>query len=103
MYEGVVRYRPTAYSKVTIQHNHLNRKNIIKNKKYKCTINIKLIYLTFIHYTCKFETHKRSLLSENYEQTFPNKKHKQSTLMTDTLIKAGRPDMSCACACYVGR
>jgi len=23
--------------------------------------------------------------------------------MTDALIKAGRPDMSCARACYVGR
>jgi hypothetical protein len=29
MYLGVIRSRPTAYSKVTIQHNHLNRKNII--------------------------------------------------------------------------
>jgi len=24
-------------------------------------------------------------------------------MMTDALIKAGRPDTSCACACYVGR
>jgi len=23
--------------------------------------------------------------------------------MTDALINAGRPDTSCACACYVGR
>jgi hypothetical protein len=26
---------PTAYSKVTIQHNLLNRKNVTQNKKYK--------------------------------------------------------------------
>ena len=45
----------------------------IKLKKY-----IQLIYLTFIHCTCKFEKkHKQYFLSENYEQTFPNKKHKQ--------------------------
>jgi hypothetical protein len=28
--------------------------------------------------TCKFEKHKQSFLSENYEQTSPNKKHTQS-------------------------
>jgi hypothetical protein len=27
MYLGVIRSRPTAHSKVTIKHNHLNRKN----------------------------------------------------------------------------
>jgi hypothetical protein len=31
MYLAVIRSRPTAYSKVTIQHNHLNRKKQ-KNK-----------------------------------------------------------------------
>jgi len=62
-----------------------------------------LINLTFIHYTCKFEKHKQSFLCENYEQTFPNKEHKQFNLLTDSLIKAGRPDKSCARACYVGR
>ena len=40
-------------------------------KKY-----IKLMYLTFMHCTCKFEEHKQSFLGENYEQTFPNKEHK---------------------------
>ena len=40
--------------------------------------NIKLIYLTFVHCTCEYEKQKQSFLSENYEQTFPNKKHKQS-------------------------
>jgi hypothetical protein len=49
----------------------------IQNEKYKCKNNIKLIYLTFIHCTCKFEKHKQCFLSLNYEQTFPNKKHKQ--------------------------
>jgi hypothetical protein len=39
--------------------------------------NIKLIYLTFIYCTCKFEKHK-VFRSENYEQIFSNKKHKQS-------------------------
>ena len=70
--------RPTAYSTVTIQHNHLNRKNIIQNQKYKCKNDIQLIYSTCIHCTCKFERHKQSFLSENCEQTFPNKKHKRS-------------------------
>ena len=52
---------------------------------------------------CKFEKHKQSFLSENYKRTFPNKKHKQSNAMTEALNKAGRPDTSCALACYVGR
>jgi len=39
---------------------------------------MKLIYLIFIHSTCKFEKHKQSFPSENYEHTFSNKKHKQS-------------------------
>ena len=39
---------------------------------------MKLIYLTFIHCTCKFEKHKQSFVSENYEQALPNKKYKQS-------------------------
>ena len=79
MYLGVILSRPTASSKFAIQHNHLNRKNIIQNQKYKCTNNIKLIYLTFIHCTFILEKHKQSFLSEDYEQTFPNKKHKQSS------------------------
>ena len=36
-----------------------------------------MIYLTFIQRTCKFEEHKQSFLSENCEQTFPNKNHKK--------------------------
>ena len=31
-----------------------------------------------MHCTCKFEKHIQSFLDENYEQTFPSKKHKQS-------------------------
>jgi len=81
MYLGVIGSRPTAYSKVTIQHNYLNRKNTsintVQDQKYNCKYNIKLMYLTFIHCTCKFEKHKQSSISENYEQTSPNKKHKQ--------------------------
>jgi len=38
-----------------------------------CNEKIKLIYLTSIHCTCKFEKDKQSFFSENYEQTFPNK------------------------------
>ena len=53
MYLGVMLSRPTAYSKVTIQHNHLNRRNIKQNQKHKCKNNIILIYLTFIHCTDK--------------------------------------------------
>ena len=49
-----------------------------KDEKYNYKNNIKLIYLTFMHCTCKFEKHKQSFLSENYEQSFPNNKHKQS-------------------------
>ena len=78
MYLGVIRSRPTADDNVTIQHNNLNRKNIIQNQKYKCKNNNKLIHLTFIHSTRKFEKHKQSFLGENNEQTFPNKNHKQS-------------------------
>jgi hypothetical protein len=33
MYLGVIRSRPTAYSKVTMQQNKLNRKNSAQNKK----------------------------------------------------------------------
>ena len=78
VYLRLIRSRPTAQSKVTIQHNHLNRKNIIQNQKYKCKNTNTLIYLTFIHCKCKFEKHKQSFRSENHEHTFPNKKHKQS-------------------------
>ena len=53
MYLGVIRSRPTAYSKVTIQQINLNRKNVNQNEKYKCKNNIKLTYLTFIHCTNK--------------------------------------------------
>jgi hypothetical protein len=38
MYLVVIRSSPTAYSTVTIRHNHLNRKNIIRNQKYMCKI-----------------------------------------------------------------
>jgi hypothetical protein len=50
---NTIRSSPTAYSTVTIQHNHLNRKNITQNQKYNSKNNIKLIYLTFIHCTNK--------------------------------------------------
>ena len=73
---GVILSRPKAYSKVTIQHSYLKRKNIKQNKKYACKNNIKLIYLTSVHCTCKFEKRKQFFLSENYEQTLPNKMHK---------------------------
>jgi len=68
-----------------------------------CKCNIKLIYLNFMHCTCKFEKHKQSFLSESYEQTFASKKHKQSNMTTGALIKAGRPETSGARACYVDR
>jgi len=68
-----------------------------------CKNNINLIYLSFVYSTYKFEKHKHCFLSENYEQTFFKKNHKKSDLMSEALIKAGRPDTSCARACYVGR
>jgi hypothetical protein len=68
-----------------------------------CKNNIKLIYLTFIHCTYKFEKHKQIFLSEYYEQTFSNKNNKNSDLISEGLNKVGRPDMSCTRACYVGR
>jgi hypothetical protein len=46
MYFGVIRSRPTACSTVTIQHNHLNRENIIQNQKCKCKNNIKLFLIS---------------------------------------------------------
>jgi len=73
MYMEVIRFRSTGQSKVTKQHNHLNRKNIKQNKKYKCKYNIKYIYLTFMYCTCKFKMHKKSFFIENYELTFPSK------------------------------
>jgi len=78
VYLWVIRSRPTAYSKVTIQHNHLNRKNIPQNQKYKCKNNINFFYLNFIHCRPKLEKHKQSFLSENYEQTSPKKIIKKS-------------------------
>ena len=42
-----------------------------------CENNTELIYLTFIHCTCKSENPK-FFLCDNYEPTFPNKRHKQS-------------------------
>jgi hypothetical protein len=82
---NTIRSRPTAYSTVTIQHNHLNSKNTIQNQKYNCKNSTTLIYLTFIHCTCKFEKHKQSFLSENINK------------------QAVRPETSCAHACYFGR
>jgi len=76
MYLGVIRSRPTVYSKVAIQQNRLNRKNITQYKKYKCNNNnnnnnIKLICLTSIHFTCtsKFEKHKQSNAHEKHKRT----------------------------------
>jgi len=37
-----------------------------------------LIYLNFVHCTCKFEKNKQNFLGGNYAQTFPNKKDIQS-------------------------
>jgi hypothetical protein len=56
MYLGVIRSRPTAYSKVTIKHNHLDNKHINQNEKCNVKIsNIKFIKLSFIHCTCEFD------------------------------------------------
>ena len=43
VYVGVIRSRPSTYSKITIQHSNLNRTNIIQDQKYKCKYNITLI------------------------------------------------------------
>ena len=51
----------------------LKHQNIIQNEIYKCKYDIQFFYLTFMHCACKFLKHKQNLLSENYEQTFPNK------------------------------
>jgi len=47
MYLGVILSSPTDYSKVTNQHNHLKRKNIIQNQKYKCKDNFKINSFNF--------------------------------------------------------
>jgi hypothetical protein len=49
VYLGVILSRPTAYCKVTIQHNHLNGKNVIQNQQYKCKNNIKFYVLLTVH------------------------------------------------------
>jgi len=36
------------------------------------------LYNNIIQYTCKFEKNKQTFLSENCEDAFSNKKHKQS-------------------------
>jgi hypothetical protein len=48
-----------------MQHNHLNRKNIIQNQKYKCKNNIKVLYLTFILCTNKQIT---EMIAEPYKR-----------------------------------
>jgi len=53
MYLGVIRSRPTAYSKVTIEHNDLNRKNVIRNLKFKRKYDIK-INLFNVYTLCKW-------------------------------------------------
>ena len=45
------------------------------------------MYLTFIHCTNKQITEPLQVITK---------------MMTDALIKTGRPDMSCACACHIG-
>jgi hypothetical protein len=78
MYLGVIRSSPTASSKVTIQHNHLNRKNVKQNQKYKRTNDIKLTYLTFVHCTCNFEKHRQSNAYEKYKQPFPSENYNRT-------------------------
>ena len=65
MYLGAIRSRPTAYSKVAI-------------KKYECKNNIKLIYLSFMHCTCKFEKHKQSFLKLALIKSMNNLTHMKS-------------------------
>jgi len=58
--------------------NPLHAHSLEQSYHQKYNVQIKSIYLTFIHCTCKFEKHKKSFLIENYKQTFSAKKHKLS-------------------------
>ena len=85
--------------------------------KYKiinlsCKNNIKSIYLTFIHCTCKYEQQKQAFLSANYEKIFPNKNLKKnytelgeerSQLSYSTWVTVLRELHQLEGACYVGR
>jgi len=51
------------------------RKIITQNQKYKCINNVKLIYLTSIPSTCKFEKHKQSNAHEKHKQSFPSENY----------------------------
>ena len=78
MYLGVIRSRPAVYGKVIIQHNHLSKKNVVQNQKCKCKNNIKLIYLTFIHCTCKLESINNLSFVKTLIELSIIKKHKNS-------------------------
>jgi len=73
MYLAVIRSRPTAWCKVTIEHNNLYVQNMYKIRNISCQNNIKLFYLTFIQCTCEFEKHKQPFLGESCERTLPDK------------------------------
>jgi hypothetical protein len=49
------------------------------HQNYKRTNNIKLIYLTLTHCTCKSEKHKQSTAHEKRKQSTAHGKRKQST------------------------
>jgi len=51
------------------------RKNITQKQKYKCVNNVKLIYLTSVPSTCKFEKHKQSNAHEKHKQSFPSENY----------------------------
>jgi len=57
----------TAYSKVTIQHNDLNKKNRIQNQKYMCKNNSKLSYynLYSVHVNLKSINNLSSMKTMN--------------------------------------
>jgi len=70
VYIEIYVFRGNPYQAHSLQQSY--------HQKYNCKNKIKLIYLTFIHCTCKLEKHKKFFLSANYEQTLPDKKHKES-------------------------
>ena len=45
------------------------------------------MYLTFIQCKCKLGKHVQSVIGENYEQHFPNKKNKQSNTRLVAVVR----------------
>jgi len=64
-------------------------------------ISVKIIYNQFIYLLHTVHVNLKSINNLSLVKTV-NRLY-LIKMTTNALIKAGRPDTSCACACYVGR